>query len=115
MEITGFYPKRMFGEQYVCFPYACFECRKSFKRPWLKLLPSAPLATPESLKQFQEKSFIFRQKQKIACPQCGGATHFMGRDFKAPKLTDKKSWEKVKRFIYSGRTYHCGVPPLDMR
>jgi hypothetical protein len=109
MEIAGFYLKRMFGEQYVCYPYACFECRKSFKRPWVELRSSEYLLTPEVRKEFKEKSFIFRQQQKIACPQCGAATHFMGRDFKAPKLSDKRGWERVKRFIYSGRTYHCGT------
>jgi hypothetical protein len=42
------------------------------------------------------------------CPDCGGETHFMGLDFKAPKRTDVKSWREVQAFILSGKVYYRG-------
>jgi len=42
------------------------------------------------------------------CPDCGGQAYFMGIDFKAPKKSDIKAWQKVEKFIKSGKTYYRG-------
>jgi hypothetical protein len=58
--------------------FACFECRKSFKR---KL-----------------------GRETSACPQCGKPMCEMGRQFKAPKLDDAKQWRKVEALVRGGIT-----------
>jgi DNA-directed RNA polymerase subunit RPC12/RpoP len=60
--------------------FACFECRKSFKR---KL-----------------------GRETYACPQCGKPMREMGRQFKAPKLDDVKQWRKVEALVRGGITFH---------
>lgn len=52
----------------------------------------------------------FEEEREYKCPNCGGKAHFMGQDFKAPKMTDVKAWAKVERFIASGKIYYRGVP-----
>jgi DNA-directed RNA polymerase subunit RPC12/RpoP len=60
--------------------FACFECRKSFKR---KL-----------------------GRETYACPQCGKPMCEMGRQFKAPKLDDAKQWRKVEALVRGGITFN---------
>lgn len=50
------------------WPYACFICRKSWKR-------SAETGGK--------------------CPECSGELHWMGRAFKVPKKADAEQWAKV--------------------
>jgi DNA-directed RNA polymerase subunit RPC12/RpoP len=61
--------------------FACFVCRKSFKRK---------IESP--LRKFDYK----------VCPNCGGKAFNLGRHFKAPKINDKKQWEKVKYLFDHG-------------
>lgn len=56
--------------------FACFECRKSFKKP------------------------VNGVKQK--CPQCGEVFKDMGRSFKTPKTRDVDQWTKVQRLWEAG-------------
>ena len=43
------------------------------------------------------------------CPQCSGEMVDIGKDFKAPKQTDLKQWQKVEILYQHGFTYHsCG-------
>ena len=49
--------------------FACFECRKSFKREFV-LTEGIPIA--------------------LKCPECGGMSHNFGRHFKAPKKSNIK-------------------------
>jgi DNA-directed RNA polymerase subunit RPC12/RpoP len=60
--------------------FACFECRKSFKR---KL-----------------------GRETYVCPQCGKEMREMGRQFKAPKLDDVKQWRNVEALVRGGITFH---------
>src|SRR5258708_35995303 len=58
------------------FPFACFECRRSFKRqPDLETRP---------------------------CPYCGAPAVRLSRKFKAPKKDDLKQWEKVRFLVDHG-------------
>lgn len=67
--------------------YACFNCRKTFKRRLLGDLTDV----------------------EAKCPQCGNLTADMGLDFKSPRQTDVKSWEQMKNLYTVGQTFHsCG-------
>jgi DNA-directed RNA polymerase subunit RPC12/RpoP len=59
-------------------PFACFECRKSFKRP-------------------QEPQVFERQ-----CPHCGGVAHWFHEKFKPPKSDDRAQWRKVQFLFEHG-------------
>jgi len=96
------------------FPYACFTCRKSFKRPLVSL--AKPRSIGKSTRtEFERSARQFEREFSHKCPHCGGVAHFMGRDFKAPKTPDKKAWAIVEKFINSGRTYHHQTPVDDVR
>ena len=66
-------------------PFACFNCRRSFKR---KLEPGV-LERP--------------------CPSCGGAAHWLMEKFKPPKSDDIKQWQKVQ-FLYEHGFWFQSVP-----
>ena len=55
----------------------------------------------------------FNAVRTYPCPDCGGVTHFMGIDFKAPKKTDFRAWQQVQEFINSGRTFYRGSQDLE--
>ncbi|WP_420137482.1 hypothetical protein [Sphingomonas sp.] len=58
-------------------PYACFRCRKSFKR-------------------------ASRTAAVLACPNCGGPSIGLTRKFKPPKQSDRKQWDKVEALVRHG-------------
>ena len=73
--------------------FACFECRKSFKKA---INYDAPV-----------------------CPQCDAKLEDMGRTFKTPKMKDVEQWTKVQRsweagFRFTGCGSHGG-PPFPKR
>jgi hypothetical protein len=73
--------------------YACFKCRKSFKRRLLSDITG---------------SDDFEQKE-ARCPECGELMANMGKDFKASKKDCIKDWEHIKRLYSVGIAYHsCG-------
>ena len=57
---------------------ACFHCRKSFKRG------------------------ITDWESGPKCPDCGCATHVMGRYFRAPSSRATKQWRKVEMLYQAG-------------
>jgi hypothetical protein len=57
------------------FPFACFACRRSFKRRYEPGVSERP------------------------CPRCGGNASRLDRKFRPPAGDDLKQWEKV-RFLY---------------
>ena len=73
--------------------YACFNCRKTFKRRLLSDL--------ESKDDFQLR--------EAKCPDCGQLMANMGKDFEAPKKSAIKAWEHFKLLYSVGITHHsCG-------
>ena len=56
--------------------YACFACRKSFKR-------------------------IPRDRVQ-KCPDCGAPANEMGRSFRPPKKTDVEQWKKIEKLWRAG-------------
>jgi hypothetical protein len=68
------------------FPFACFSCRKSFKRPWARDVETRP------------------------CPHCGQASVRLNRKFKAPPQNDVRQWEKVKFLFDHGFRFQSIYP-----
>jgi DNA-directed RNA polymerase subunit RPC12/RpoP len=77
--------------------YACFECRKTFKRRLLIDIDGNSAHTK------------VWENQPYKCPECGGMTANMGLDFESPKKTDLKAWNHMKNLYETGITFHsCG-------
>jgi DNA-directed RNA polymerase subunit RPC12/RpoP len=75
--------------------YACFECRKTYKR--------------RLLSDIVRKDDIELELKEAKCPQCGNLMANMGKDFEAPKKGAVKEWEHIKRLYSVGITFHsCG-------
>ena len=75
--------------------YACFSCRKVFRQINEQDLP-------EHLRSAETR-------RECRCPQCAQPMADMGLDFKAPKRTATKQWEKVRILFDHGFTFHsCG-------
>lgn len=74
--------------------YACFRCRKTFKRRLLGDYSHPPLKNEE---------------QNALCPQCREPMKDLGLDFKSPAQDDLKQWRKVEIMFEGGVTFHsCG-------
>jgi DNA-directed RNA polymerase subunit RPC12/RpoP len=72
--------------------YACFNCRKTFKRRLLSDINRGQ-ATGVAAK----------------CPQCSSLTAYMGYDFESPKKNDLKAWAHIKSLYSVGITFFsCG-------
>jgi hypothetical protein len=74
----------------VLFPFACFECRRAFKRRYDPGIEARP------------------------CPACSGTAYRLNRKFKTPPRNDIKQWEKV-RFLYEQGFRFQSVPNQDGR
>ncbi len=62
--------------------FACLNCRKSFKRHCDALPKDYP--------------------SKLPCIECNCIAYNLGRNFKPPKKSDIKQWEKIKYLIDHG-------------
>lgn len=72
--------------------YACFNCRKTFKR--------------RLLGDIQRDS---KTPKEAKCPECGGLMASMGLAFESPKKNDVKAWNHMKDLYTVGVTFHsCG-------
>ena len=73
--------------------YACFKCRKTFKR--------------KLLSDITGKDASYANEAK--CPDCGSLMANMGKDFEAPKKGSLKEWAHIERLYSVGITFHsCG-------
>jgi hypothetical protein len=88
--------------------YACFACCKSFKRPQVSGSSNRFMSSEQRDGQQREVE-QFETQRVYKCPDCGGQTHFMGLDFKAPKKTDAKAWREVQAVIQSGKVFYRGT------
>lgn len=72
--------------------YACFECRKTFKRRLMWDI------------RRDDNSLV-----EAKCPECGALMASMGYDFESPKKDDIKAWQHIKDLYSVGITFHsCG-------
>ncbi len=75
--------------------YACFDCRKTFKR---RLLFDVEGGNNKNSKE-----------TKARCPECGGLLADMGLDFESPKKSDLKAWKHLRHLYIAAITFHsCG-------
>lgn len=75
--------------------YACFQCRKTFKR--------------QLLSDITGNSKSAWQNYEAKCPQCGAFMVSMGMDFEAPPQNDLKKWKMMEGLYMLGETFHsCG-------
>lgn len=74
-------------------PYACLECRTSFKRPRLKWPPPSTLE----------------------CPKCRSMTYLMSSRFKPPAKDDVVQWKKVAALIAAGFRFGTVGEPYPAR
>lgn len=75
--------------------YACFECRKTFKR---RLLGDVQGGYNKDVKENPAK-----------CPECGNIMADMGLDFESPKKKDIKAWNHITLLYQVDITFHsCG-------
>jgi DNA-directed RNA polymerase subunit RPC12/RpoP len=72
--------------------YACFDCRKTFKR-----------------RLMWDINRTDKTEVEARCPQCRNLMANMGKDFEAPKMNDIKAWDHTQRLYSAGIAYHsCG-------
>jgi len=64
-------------------PYACLECRRSFKRPR-----------------------VFAAPKYRPCPACGRPAIGLHPNFKAPRVSNVKQWAKVRLLVEAGFRFY---------
>lgn len=75
--------------------FACFDCRKTFKRKLLRDILDGDSKTID--------------ETPAKCPECGGIMADMGLDFKSPKKSDTKAWDHIALLYEVAITFHsCG-------
>ena len=75
--------------------YACFGCRKQFKRRLARDIEHSGDEVP------------------ARCPQCGATMVDLGLDFKPPPQDDERAWSVAASLWEVGETFHscgCGGP-----
>ena len=92
--------------------YACFACRKCFKRVSLRARGAEPVPVGKPLVEALSE---FEDSYSNACPQCGLAMHFVGQAFKAPKHKDVRSWARLKAFYANSRERSLETKSLRMK
>ncbi|RZJ78090.1 MAG: hypothetical protein EOO47_14885 [Flavobacterium sp.] len=72
--------------------YACFDCKKTFKR-----------------RLMWDINRDDKRSVEAKCPQCGQLMANMGLDFASPKKDNTKEWTHIKNLYSVGITFHsCG-------
>ena len=106
--------------------FACFSCRKTFKKA-----PIIDWAKQRGLEPAYSKLLYVRNPMRAeleaklgttyqaiceaylesvsACPQCGDQMSAMGLDFKAPRMSDVEAWEIISVLYEHGFAFNgCG-------
>ena len=73
--------------------YACFQCRKVFKKTNLEDAPKHRLQIDEC-------------GRFVACPQCGERMPDVGFDFEPSNKGDIRGWQEAERGIKARLDYH---------
>lgn len=107
--------------------FACFNCRKSFKRAPIEDLAiqhgdwtdyKTVFWSPSSnkAKKFRRentervKTLIEKYESRVEkCPECASPMADLGLDFKAPKKTKVEEWAVIKGLFRTGKAFYaCG-------
>lgn len=108
--------------------YACFDCRKAFKQPsfedWIKhqgfgfaltvfwrsshsasRLKALELQLGVSLSELESRY----REIGFNCPECKRPMANLGRDFKAPRMSNARAWKAIRSVYRLGHTFQtCG-------
>jgi len=120
--------------------FACFHCRKAFKKTALEDWAShnqLGSALHDIFKVFGSDNRRTRVEEKFGityeqiekqyleavsvCPECGNRMAAMGLDFKAPKKSDREAWTIIRNLYEHGFAFRgCGCyvgyePPRKVR
>lgn len=81
--------------------FACFKCRKGFKRRLDKDLLSQTEQRIERLSKAiksikKDKSESLLTKPIVKCPDCGGETVNLGKDLRLPKKDKQEEWLAIE-------------------
>ena len=107
--------------------FACFDCRKAFKKPpaedlamsngewedyksafWFYYSGKGKKFRKENPEKFSYLTDKYRNR-KEKCPDCGNLMANLGLDFKAPKKDKVKEWEIIRGMYRVGHNFHtCG-------
>jgi len=74
--------------------FACFECRKAFKRWNEREWPARERPHPD-------------ETVPALCPDCARPMADMGLDFQAPPQRDVERWQVAAFLFQRGYAYHC--------
>ena len=95
--------------------YACFKCRKGFKRRLdVDLLSPkewrvAKQAKFQKLLYKKEVDDKIRYKAETKCPDCGGTTTNLGRDLRLPQRESKQQWLAIAYLVsHQFNFFSCG-------
>jgi len=113
--------------------FACFDCRKTFKKPpiedlaiqngdWKDYKNTFWNYSSAKSKKFRKENperteFLIGkyQNRKEKCPDCGNLMADLGLDFKAPKKDKIKEWKIIKGLLKSGKVfYSCGCSGIGL-
>jgi len=72
--------------------YACFACRKVFKKPWAE-----------------------QTEMDYPCPDCAQRLSMMGIAFRAPRRADLSQWRKVEKLVRAGILFYRNDGPRPRR
>jgi hypothetical protein len=108
--------------------FVCFECRKQFKRPrledvlaekgtldtYLRLLRARSRSRSAKVEQESEATLESMAREYRAlvsrCPQCAREMADLGLDFKPPRSSATRAWERLRALYRMGDRawYTCG-------
>jgi hypothetical protein len=78
--------------------WACFHCRKMFKRPsWQTLRQQAR----DAHKTYPD----YLKHGKAKCPDCSQAMQNMGKGFRPPKQKDVRQWKSLQKIASTGARF----------
>ncbi|EMI55517.1 hypothetical protein RSSM_03042 [Rhodopirellula sallentina SM41] len=108
--------------------FACLDCRKAFKQPsigdWLRVRGKGFAFDELKHCRWNAKLLAEREAQlghclaeleseyrtaNFNCPDCGEPMADLGRDFKAPRKSDSRSWSTLREILTLGHVFNtCG-------
>jgi hypothetical protein len=85
--------------------FACFDCRKVFRKPYL----------PTGEQRQDTRGTWYPVMKPPTCPDCGEPMIGMGRHFKPPKRSDLDQWEKARQLRQNGIIFNGYTGRLPKR
>src|SRR5215469_1063576 len=106
--MLGCVPRAVKSKRYrYQIQFACFACRKSFKRPYTVGEQERSAWLNRRISEHQpSKSFT---QPVYRCPDCDAEATLMGRAFRAPRHDDVDRWRAVELLAHAGFKFWSSV------